>query len=105
MDQEARSRPSPCPIPARVVGFRGLALACSRPRVRQTLQPGGPTTAQGESIRDTIGTAIQVNLSMVTIEESEITKRLAAWATIVAVVLAPAGIWGMNFSHMPDLNF
>ena len=33
-----------------------------------------------DAIRDTIGTAIQVNLSMVTIEESETTKRLAAWA-------------------------
>jgi magnesium transporter len=58
-----------------------------------------------EGIRDTIGTAIQVNLSMVTIEESEVTKRLAAWAAIVAVIPALAGIWGMNFSHMPDLNW
>ena len=31
-------------------------------------------------MRDTIGTAIQVNLSMVTIEDNEVTKRLAAWA-------------------------
>lgn len=58
-----------------------------------------------ESIRDTISTAIQVNLSMVTIEESEVTKRLAAWAAIVAVIPAMAGIWGMNFSHMPDLQW
>lgn len=57
------------------------------------------------SIRDTIGTAIQVNLSMVTIEESEVTKRLAAWAAIVAVIPALAGIWGMNFEHMPDLHW
>ena len=58
-----------------------------------------------ESIRDTIGTAIQVNLSLVTIEEGEVTKRLAAWAAIFAVVPAMAGIWGMNFSHMPDLQW
>jgi magnesium transporter len=58
-----------------------------------------------ESIRDTIGTAIQVNLSMVTIEEGEVTKRLAAWAAIIAVVPALAGIWGMNFKHMPDLEW
>ncbi|MEY2933706.1 MAG: magnesium and cobalt transport protein CorA [Pseudomonadota bacterium] len=58
-----------------------------------------------ESIRDTISTAIQVNLSMVTIDESEVTKRLAAWAAIVAVIPALAGIWGMNFSHMPDLHW
>jgi magnesium transporter len=61
--------------------------------------------AATDSIRDTIGTAIQVNLSMVTIEEGEVTKRLAAWAAIFAVVPAFAGIWGMNFKHMPDLEW
>ena len=58
-----------------------------------------------DSIRDTIGTATQVNLSMVTIEESEITKRLAAWAAIFAVSTALAGIWGMNFEQMPELKW
>ncbi|HEX2542251.1 MAG TPA: magnesium and cobalt transport protein CorA [Caldimonas sp.] len=58
-----------------------------------------------DALRETIGTAIQVNLSMVTIEESEITKRLAAWAGIFAVATAFAGIWGMNFEAMPELKF
>ncbi|MDQ0569229.1 magnesium transporter [Variovorax paradoxus] len=58
-----------------------------------------------DAMRDTIGTAISVNLSMVTIEESEVTKRLAAWASIFAVCTAFAGIWGMNFEHMPELKF
>ncbi|MBP6778340.1 MAG: magnesium/cobalt transporter CorA [Piscinibacter sp.] len=58
-----------------------------------------------DAIRETIGTAIQVNLSMVTIEESETTKRLAAWAAIFAVATALAGIWGMNFAHMPELEW
>jgi magnesium transporter len=58
-----------------------------------------------DSLRDTIGTAIQVNLSMVTIEESEITKQLAAWAGIFAAATAFAGIWGMNFEHMPELKW
>jgi magnesium transporter len=58
-----------------------------------------------DSLRDTIATAIQVNLSMVMIEESETTKRLAAWAGIFAVATAFAGIWGMNFEHMPELSW
>ena len=58
-----------------------------------------------DAIRETISTAIQVNLSMVTIEESETTKRLAAWAAIFAVSTALAGIWGMNFEHMPELKW
>jgi magnesium transporter len=58
-----------------------------------------------DAMRETIGIAIQVNLSMVTIEESETTKRLAAWAAIFAVSTALAGIWGMNFEHMPELKW
>jgi magnesium transporter len=57
-----------------------------------------------DAIRDTISTAIQVNLSMVTIEESEVTKRLAAWAGIFAVATFFVGVWGMNFEHMPELK-
>ncbi|MGV7208806.1 magnesium/cobalt transporter CorA [Oxalobacteraceae bacterium A2-2] len=58
-----------------------------------------------DTIRDTISTAIQVNLSMVAIEESEVNKRLAAWAAIFAICTAFAGIWGMNFKVMPELEW
>jgi magnesium transporter len=58
-----------------------------------------------DGIRDTIGTAIQVNLSMVTIEDGETVKRLASWAGIFAVATAFAGIWGMNFNTMPELQW
>ena len=58
-----------------------------------------------DTMRETIGTAIQVNLAMATIEESEVTKRLAAWASIFAVSTALAGIWGMNFETMPELKW
>ncbi len=58
-----------------------------------------------EALRETIATAIQVNLSMVTIEESEITKRLAAWAAVFAVATFMVGVWGMNFEHMPELKW
>jgi magnesium transporter len=58
-----------------------------------------------DTLRETIVTAIQVNLSMVTIEESEITKKLAAWAGIFAAATALAGIWGMNFERMPELKW
>ncbi len=58
-----------------------------------------------DNIRDTIGTAIQVNLAMTTIEEGEVTKRLAAWAAIFGVSTSMAGIWGMNFKNMPELQW
>jgi magnesium transporter len=58
-----------------------------------------------DSIRETINTAIQVSLSMVSIEEAEVGKRLAAWAAIFAVFTAVAGVWGMNFEVMPELKW
>lgn len=58
-----------------------------------------------DGVRDTIGTAIQVSLSSVAIEQSEVGKRLAAWAGIFGVATAFAGIWGMNFQVMPELQW
>ena len=57
-----------------------------------------------DTARDTISTAIQVNLSMVAIDDGEVNKRLAAWAAIFAVFTAFAGVWGMNFKMMPELE-
>ncbi len=58
-----------------------------------------------DTLRDTVTTALQVNLAMITIGESEVTKRLAAYAALVAVPTMIAGIYGMNFEHMPELNW
>lgn len=58
-----------------------------------------------DALRDTIATAVQVNLSLVTIDDSAVTKRLAAWASIFAVWTALAGVWGMNFEFMPELKW
>ena len=58
-----------------------------------------------DSARDTIATAIQVNLAMITIGENEVTKRLAGYAALVAVPTMIAGIYGMNFKHMLELDW
>jgi magnesium transporter len=58
-----------------------------------------------DGTRDMAITALSVNLSMITISESETVKRLAAWAALVAVPTLIAGVYGMNFEHMPELNW
>jgi magnesium transporter len=58
-----------------------------------------------DAARETVTTAIQVNLAMITIGESEVTKRLAAYAALVAVPTMIAGIYGMTFEHMPELKW
>jgi magnesium transporter len=58
-----------------------------------------------DNLRDMLATAISVNLSLITLQESEVTKRLAAYAALIAVPTAVAGIYGMNFEHMPELHW
>ena len=57
-----------------------------------------------ESIRETLTTAIQVNLALIGIADNEVTKRLAAWGALITVPTLIAGIYGMNFKHMPELD-
>ena len=57
-----------------------------------------------DHLRDLVSTAISVNLSLVTLQENEIVKRLAAYASLVAVPTLIAGVYGMNFDYMPELR-
>jgi magnesium transporter len=58
-----------------------------------------------ESIREMLSTAITVNLAMISLAESEVTKRLAAWGALITVPTLIAGIYGMNFAHIPELQW
>jgi magnesium transporter len=58
-----------------------------------------------DTLRDTVNTALQVNLAMITIGETEVTKRLAAWAALLAVPTFVASLYGMNFVNMPELKW
>jgi len=57
-----------------------------------------------EGIRDMQATAIQVNLGMINLNETEVTKKLAGWAAIIAIPTLIAGIYGMNFKGMPEYD-
>jgi magnesium transporter len=58
-----------------------------------------------ESVRDMVTTAMSVNLSLISLQENETTKRLAAYAALVAVPTLIAGLYGMNFQEMPGLRW
>jgi magnesium transporter len=58
-----------------------------------------------DSLREMITTALSVNVSLITVSQNEITKRLAAYVALVAVPTLVAGIYGMNFEHMPELKW
>jgi magnesium transporter len=58
-----------------------------------------------DSLREMVTRVITVNLSLLTIQENEVTKCLAAYAALVAVPTMVAGVYGMNFVHMPELDW
>jgi magnesium transporter len=58
-----------------------------------------------DAARDTVATAIHVNLALVQVSDTEVTKRLASYAALVAVPTMIAGVYGMNFENMPELKW
>ena len=57
-----------------------------------------------DTLRDMVTTAISVAISLITIQETEVTKQLASYGALIAVPTLIAGIYGMNFQHMPEIN-
>lgn len=53
--------------------------------------------------REMLTAAMGVNLSLVTIAQGEVVKRLAGWAALLAAPTLVASWYGMNFRHMPEL--
>jgi magnesium transporter len=58
-----------------------------------------------DSLREMGIAATAVNFSLISLQESETVKRLAAYAALVAVPTMIAGVYGMNFEHMPELKW
>ncbi|MDQ3288611.1 MAG: magnesium/cobalt transporter CorA [Pseudomonadota bacterium] len=57
-----------------------------------------------DTLREMLTAAVSVNLSLVTVRQGEIVKRLGAWAALLAAPTLIASWYGMNFQHMPELE-
>jgi magnesium transporter len=96
-----------------------LIPADTRPYFRDVLDHVIRINEMVDNLRELLTTAFEVNLSWISIEENQDTKRLAqfsveqnrdmrrlaAWAAIIAVPTMIAGIYGMNFELMPELKW
>lgn len=58
-----------------------------------------------DTLRETLAFAFEASLMNAQMQQTNISRRLAAWAAILAVPTAIAGIYGMNFEHMPELKW
>jgi magnesium transporter len=57
-----------------------------------------------DNLRELLTTALEANFSLISISQNEVMKRFAGWAAIIAVPTMVAGIYGMNFKFMPELD-
>jgi magnesium transporter len=58
-----------------------------------------------ESFRELLSSMLQANLTQVNVRQNEDMRRITGWVAILAVPTAVAGIYGMNFRHMPELKW
>jgi magnesium transporter len=58
-----------------------------------------------DTLRELLSAALEANLALVSVSQNEAMKRLAGWAAIVAVPTMIAGVYGMNFKFMPELDW
>lgn len=57
-----------------------------------------------DTLREMLTAAMSVNLSLVTVNQGEVVKKLAGWAGLLAAPTLIASWYGMNFDHMPELH-
>lgn len=55
--------------------------------------------------RELLNSAMEANFSLISISQSEVSKKFAGWAAIIAVPTMVAGYYGMNFKFMPELSW
>jgi magnesium transporter len=60
---------------------------------------------QLDAMRDLLSSSLQANLAQVGVRQNEDMRKISAWVAIAAVPTAIAGIYGMNFKHMPELRW
>ena len=58
-----------------------------------------------ESLDGLLSTAFDAHLARISVEQNEDMRKISAWVAIAAVGTLVAGIYGMNFTHMPELHW
>ena len=59
---------------------------------------------QIDAFRDLLTSVLEANLTRVSVRQNEDMRKISAWVAMVAVPTMIAGIYGMNFEHMPELS-
>ena len=91
---------------ARLIRFEiDLVPADTQPYFRDVLDQVMRVQEALDNFRELLSSALEANLSLLSVAQNDDVKRLAAWAAILAVPTMLAGIYGMNFRFMPELQW
>jgi magnesium transporter len=58
-----------------------------------------------DTLRELLSAALEANLSLISVSQADVVKRLTSWAAIIAVPTLIASIYGMNFRFMPEVTW
>lgn len=91
------------------VKLQSLDLPCIdrevRPYFRDVADHVRRVSSRAAGLRDILASVFEVSNLLEQQRQGVITRKLAAWAAILATPTAVAGIYGMNFEHMPELRW
>jgi magnesium transporter len=76
-----------------------------RPYFRDVHDHATQVFETNEAVREMLTSALSVNLALVTVHQNEIVKKLAGWGAVLAIPVTVASVYGMNFRHMPELDW
>src|SRR3954468_306708 len=76
-----------------------------RPLFRDVTDHVRTVQEQIDSLREVLAFAFEASLLVGQAQETAVSKKLASWLAIIAVPTAIAGIYGMNFKNMPELQW
>lgn len=83
----------------------GLMSEIIRPYFRDIHDHAMRISEATETMREMLTTALHVNLSLLSIGQNDVVKKLAGWGAILAVPTLVASVYGMNFQNMPELHW
>jgi magnesium transporter len=55
--------------------------------------------------RELLTSILQANLAVISVQQNDVVKRISGWAAIITVPTLIASVYGMNFRHMPELQW
>jgi magnesium transporter len=65
----------------------------------------GRAVSRAQSLADLLTSALNANMAQLSLHQNEDMRKISAWVAIAAVPTMVAGLYGMNFDHMPELHW